>query len=147
MRYINIESLILDNLVNLLVEKINSLSENTRETLKICACIGNRFELELLANLLEKSIDEILHDITEAMNEGIINVTGNLYFFQHDRIQEAVYSLIPQEKRLEIHYSVGKNALEKVSEVELGDTIFYIVDQLNRGKELIQNEEEKIEFR
>ncbi|MCP4138473.1 MAG: AAA family ATPase [bacterium] len=118
-----------DNVVELLAGKINKLSKTTREALKICAAIANRFDLETLALVQSVSIDEALRNIMEALHEGLIDGSGNKYIFHHDRIQEAAYSLIPPKERPELHYGVGKTMLD--------------VDQLNLGIELVTAPEER----
>lgn len=45
-----------DNVVEFMPDKIQKLSDNTQETLKIAACIGNQFELKTLASIREKSL-------------------------------------------------------------------------------------------
>ena len=45
------EMQVTDNLVDLLVEKIHNLPKKTQEALKICSCIGNRFDLETIAHI------------------------------------------------------------------------------------------------
>ncbi|MCP4601486.1 MAG: AAA family ATPase [Proteobacteria bacterium] len=140
------EMQVTDNLVDLLIDKINKLSENTREVLKICACIGNRFDLETLAYLLGKSIDDILLYLSEPINEGLINASDFMYFYHHDRIQEAAYSLIPNEEKSKFHYRIGKITLEKADKNDLKNQLFYIVDQLNAGSPCITDQKEKEEL-
>ncbi len=132
-----------DNLVDLLVEKINNLQEKTRETLKICACIGNRFNLEIIASLQDRTVDDILEDLKEAIQEGLIDGTETLYFYHHDRIQEAAYSLLTQKQKSLIHYKIGKKTFEDAANKKLNGKVFYIADQLNAGVEWISTEQEK----
>ncbi|MBW4592974.1 MAG: AAA family ATPase [Brasilonema angustatum HA4187-MV1] len=63
---------ITDNVIDLMVSKINKLSENTRNALKLAACIGNRFNLELLSGIRDKSKTSIAQDIQPALQEGLI---------------------------------------------------------------------------
>lgn len=46
---------ITDNVVDLMVNKIQRLSEPTQQVLQLAACVGNRFNLEILANDFAKS--------------------------------------------------------------------------------------------
>jgi len=68
------------------------------------------------------------------------------YRFAHDRIQNAAYSLIPDNERSIIHRRIGRTILENVSKAYSENVIFEIVDQLNKGFELISDDQEKLEL-
>ena len=135
-----------DNLVDLLVEKLKTLSENTRITLQVCACIGNRFDLETLAMLMAQPLDTTLDCITEAIIAGMLDQVGDMYFYHHDRIQEAAYSMISDQQKRYYHYRIGRLLLEKTNKSEQKDKLFYIVDQLNEGIHLVTDSAEKAEL-
>ncbi|GAB6097223.1 trifunctional serine/threonine-protein kinase/ATP-binding protein/SpoIIE family protein phosphatase [Desulfatiferula olefinivorans] len=132
-----------DNLVDLLVEKINGLSFDTREMLKICACIGNRFDLDMIAAMRNRSIGEILPFVSEAVREGLIGKTARMYVFVHDRIQEAAYSLISDQEKIVLHHTLGRLEYARTAPQDLQNKVFYIVDQLKRGLSLIRDEKEQ----
>lgn len=132
-----------DNLVEMMAAKIEKLSMNTQDVLKICACIGNRFDLETLASVRGTSVDVALGDLTEAINEDMVSRMGDLYVFRHDRIQEAAYLLVSDREKLQLHYRIGKLALDMVTQDELPNKIFYIVDQLNLGVQMITDSGEQ----
>lgn len=131
-----------DNLVELLVEKINKLKPDTREILKICSCIGNRFDLEVIAHLQEKTVENVLASLREAILEGLIDGTDHLYFYHHDRIQEAAYSLLNPEEKSFIHYRVGKKVVEEANGGALNGKLFYVADQLNAGVKWVSENKE-----
>lgn len=133
-----------DNVVDFLSKKITDLPEKTQHILQICACIGNRFDLETLSVVSGKSIDDTLADITSTVQEDMVSLHGNMYKFHHDRIQEAVYSLIPDEEKALMHYKIGNNVLKKTNQENMNEKIFYIVDQLNRGIRLVKDYKERI---
>lgn len=138
-----------DNVVELLAGKIDKLPDSVSEVLTICAAIGNRFDLETLSYILGKSIDEVLEHLTAAINEGFVNFSSEkgLYIFQHDRIQEAAYSLVPDSQKEALHYRIGKKALERAhAENDLEEKLFYIVDQLTSGSRLMTDKKELEEF-
>ena len=66
-----------------------------------------------------------------------------VYRFLHDRVQQAAYSLIEETKRPEVHLKIGREMLKRISEEELEEHIFGIVDQLNLSSELIADEKER----
>jgi predicted ATPase/serine phosphatase RsbU (regulator of sigma subunit)/tRNA A-37 threonylcarbamoyl transferase component Bud32 len=132
-----------DNVVQFMAEKITNLPADVQQILKICACIGSRFDLETLSLILDKSIEETLNGLTLAIDDGYVSLFGNIYKFHHDRIQEAAYSLLSDEGRASMHYIIGSYMLQKTKETELDDKIQYIVNQLNSGSNRISGKEEK----
>lgn len=125
------------NVVELMAEKISSLSPRGIEILKICACIGNRFDIETLSIVSEKSIDDIVADLSEVIKEGLVFYSDNFYRFLHDRIQEAAYSLIPPEEKPALHYRIGKWVMKNRDEKSLKEIVFYLVNHLNLAIDLI----------
>lgn len=130
-----------DNVVDLMVAKIVGLPPGSRKMLEICACIGNRFEPETISRLLDESVESTMVHLNEAISLGLINRSDGVYMFHHDRIHEAAYLLIPEERRIRLHHHIGKIFLEQKDEAELGDKIYYIVNQLNIGRKLLRARE------
>lgn len=132
-----------DNLVQMMAEKIGRLSKATQDALKVCACIGNRFDLETLAEVRKTSVDMALADLTEALQEGMVSRVGDDYVFHHDRIHEAVYSMVNDTEKSALHYKIGKLMYDAATESELHSKLFYIVDQFNLGGDLIKDKSER----
>ncbi|MBN1365182.1 MAG: AAA family ATPase [Syntrophaceae bacterium] len=135
-----------DNLVEMMAGKIVKLPVNTKEVLKICACISNRFDLETLASVRDTSVEKALGDLTPAINDGLVSQFGDMYVFHHDRIQEAAYSLVTDSEKSALHYRIGKLTLEKGTGDELQNKLFYIVDQLNLGVKMVTNSKDREEL-
>ena len=138
------EMQVTENVIEFMAQKISHFPKKTQEVLKICACTGNRFDLESLSVVSGKSIDETLADLTSAIQEDMISLHGSIYKFHHDRIQEAVYSMIPEKEKAAMHYRIGSNVLKKTGANNLNEKIFYIVDQLNRGIQFVSGADEEI---
>ncbi|MBN2398575.1 MAG: diguanylate cyclase [Deltaproteobacteria bacterium] len=132
-----------DNVLQFMAGRLKTLPADALELIRVCACIGNRFDLETLASLTALSIDAILYALDPLIREGFIYHTGDLYRFYHDRIREAAYSLLELEERERIHFEIGALELQSTPSEELFNRIFYITDQLNRGSRLITAEEER----
>lgn len=135
-----------DNVVQFMADKLHQLSAAPLELLKLCACIGNRFDLETLASVTRRSLGEVLSIIDTLMQDGLINRVGDLYRFHHDRIQEAAYSLLAQEEREHFHYQIGNLDLRRTPAGQLSKRVFYICDQLNQAHRLVSSREAERAF-
>ncbi len=166
---------ITDNVIDLMVRKIEKLDKNTQNILKLAACIGNEFNLEILSIVNEKSPSVTSEKLKPAIQEGLIiplsndyklallggkkelsndtseifsafttQATASIYYkFLHDRVQQAAYSLILEEKKKSIHLQIGRLLWKNTQADELDENIFNIVNQLNEGIELITEQIEK----
>jgi predicted ATPase/class 3 adenylate cyclase len=153
---------ITDNVVELMALKIQQLPEMTQEVLKLAACIGNQFDLKILSIVEEKSQKATAAQLWSAVQEGLILVVGDdykflqtdrnpdelrvAYKFVHDRIQQAAYSLIPDNGKQAIHLRIGQLLLNNTPLEQREEKIFDIVNQLNFGIELITSQSQRDEL-
>jgi predicted ATPase/class 3 adenylate cyclase len=156
---------ITDNVVLLMTEKILELSEDASHCLQIASCLGNKFNLRMLALILNKDIKESFTLLWEAIQKNLLIPTGDYKIiltsvageefpedfdieinFVHDRIQQSAYSLFDAEQKKVIHHKIGKIYLEKFSEEEKNEKIFEIIHHLNSGSDLLQTESEKLDL-
>ncbi|WP_392530690.1 AAA family ATPase [Nostoc sp. C117] len=63
---------ITDNVVELMTRKIEKLDEATQNILKLAACIGNQFNLEILSLVNRKSQTVTSQELQPALKEGLI---------------------------------------------------------------------------
>ena len=61
----------------------------------------------------------------------------------HDRVQEAAYALMAPDSRAEHHLRFGRLLLASMSQQEIADRIFDVVNQLNLGSQLIVDRDEQ----
>ncbi|MDJ0744035.1 MAG: AAA family ATPase [Xenococcaceae cyanobacterium MO_167.B27] len=165
---------ITDNVVDLMVRKIEKLDEKTQQVLKLAACIGNQFNLEVLSIVNNKSQIDTARELQSALDGGLIIPLDNKYKitllwnpeelsnklsenfseyskyipfkFLHDRVQQAAYSLILEEEKKQLHLEIGRLLLKNIEEDELQNNIFDIVNQFNQGYSLITEQLEKDEL-
>ncbi len=135
-----------DNVVDLLVEKLAELPSATQEALRIAACIGNRRPLELLALAYGKPEDVLLHDLWDAVREGLVVLTADSYAFVHDRMQQAAYSSIVGAERRAMHLGIGMRLRDGYPGERRDEHLFDIATQLNLGASLVDSDEERWEI-
>lgn len=133
------------NVIELLSRKIEQLDRNVVELLKVCACIGNKFDFEFVSRIAQISAQDILLAAASAIQRGFIQKFGDVYSFSHNRIHETFYSLLSQAEKSDIHYKIGMETLgDCQSHRERYEKIFYIVNQLNSGCEKITQSQTRI---
>jgi PAS domain S-box-containing protein len=132
-----------DNVVELMVGKLNRLPLQTQKALQEFACLGNSTEISTLTIVRGTSEEEVHSDLWEAVRlEFIVRLMGS-YKFVHDRVQEAAYSLIPEELRAEAHLRIGRLLATHTPPEKREEAIFEIVNQFNRGAALITSRDER----
>ena len=132
-----------DNVVDLMVGKLCRLPVESQKALQQLACLGNTADLALLTMAHQDSEDELHSNLRAAVAAGLILYSEEAYRFLHDRVQEAAYSLIPQNARAEAHLRIGRSLAARISVEKREEAIFEIVNQLNRGAQLITSAEER----
>lgn len=132
-----------DNVVDLMVVKLNRLPPQTLRTLQLLACIGHSARFDLLATICEAPIEQVHAQLWEAVRSGLVVRSDTAYAFHHDRVQEATYSLIPQHERPEKHLRIGHMLTANTPAAERAEIIFDIVNQFNRSTHLIVARDER----
>ncbi|WP_375501161.1 AAA family ATPase, partial [uncultured Nostoc sp.] len=69
-----------------------------------------------------------------------------VYKFLHDRVQQAAYSLIPNQQKQVTHLKIGQLLLNHTPASEQDEKLFKIVNQLNIGNSLIVDPSQKTEL-
>lgn len=141
---------ITDNVVELMIYQLKTFPESTQSLLQLSACIGNQFSLSTLSIIEQKFPEKILQDLIIAIDSGLIlplSVSDegliDYYQFLHDRVQQAAYALIPEDKKPQIHLKIGNLLIKKYSDLEKEENLFQIVGHLNKGRKFIDKSEEK----
>ncbi|HSQ43645.1 MAG TPA: adenylate/guanylate cyclase domain-containing protein, partial [Ginsengibacter sp.] len=132
------------NVVELMTSFILKLPDNTLDLLKIASSIGNRFSkrnLSVIKQINEKNVEILLkHSVTE----GLIIPSSTGYKFAHDRIQQTIYSLIPDNEKASLHLLNGQRLSAHFNETEFEEKLFELVNQWNLGAEKISEKKEKL---
>jgi len=132
------------NVVELMTSYVQKLPQETLELLETASAIGNRFEkrtISVIRELNEKKVDALLNI---SITEGLIIPFGFEYKFAHDRVQQAIYSLIPEEQKIALHLQNGKRLTAHYTQSEFQERIFDVVNQWNLGAAHLADRKEKI---
>ena len=132
-----------DNVVELMAGKLKRLSAPTQEALKRLACLGNIAEIATLTRVHGETAEAMHADLWEAVQAGLVFRLESAYTFLHDRIQQAAYSLVPEEHRAGVHLRIGRALLASTTADGLAEHLFEIVNQLNRGAAQITVRDER----
>jgi PAS domain S-box-containing protein len=132
-----------DNVVDLVVGKLIRLPEETQEALKQLACLGNDAEIATLTMVHGEPEQTIHGALWEAVHAGLVLRLDTTYKFLHDRIQQAAYSLIAEEERVEAHLRIGRVLLASMTADQLAEHLFDVANQLNRGAARLIDQDEK----
>ncbi|MGF7030662.1 putative ATPase/GAF domain-containing protein [Paenibacillus mucilaginosus] len=145
---------ITDNVVDFMISKIRRLSESMQHLLMHAACLGQQFTPEVLslvtgydgdrtALLLKQAVDDslLLRVVGGRRTSSAEAVTS--YKFMHDRVYQAVYSLLPDSDKKRIHLHIGRLLQAYYAEEEHDLTVFEVTDQLNLGSDGITSPPER----
>ena len=148
------EQNITDNVVDLMLKKLSNLSPDSTEVLKFSACLGSK-TIKNITNILGISEKKVKKAIQESIEQSILipiikkDISSVDYKFSHDKVQEAIYSLLSHDEKERFHLKIGRYLLKSIkNERKLNRKIFDITDHLNAGSNKItqKNEKEDLAF-
>jgi PAS domain S-box-containing protein len=162
---------ITDNVVELMIDKLQKLPSSTQQVLQLAACVGNQFDLQTIATINSNTPEQTMQDIWDALQLDLIVPLNNNYRlllssqidnklvqinantdhqpkfkFICDRVQQAAYNLIPQSEKKKVHWEIGKLLLKSIADEDLEVYIFELVNHLNAGLEMISQDDNNIEL-
>lgn len=151
-----------DNVVDLVVKRLNALPLHTQRLLQLAACIGHRFRLRHLSAIADAAPREVASALDAAVAGGFLlpldrnhrlldellaregSATDAAYGFVHDRVQQAAYATMLASERTGTHLRIGRMLLSRLNEAEASDErLFEAVTQLNSGRDLVVDPAER----
>jgi predicted ATPase/signal transduction histidine kinase len=153
---------ITENVAELLARRIAGMPEFTRYVLALAAAVGSDFDLDTLSIICNGGAGDVAAALEPAVRDGLIAPTSCLvaldpgelnaplvyehYRFLHDRVQQAAYASIPEERRAALHLSIGRVLLASAAASGLEGRIFDIVHHMNHGIGLITDAGERLQL-
>jgi serine/threonine protein kinase len=133
------ESCMPTTVVALFCAKIEKLVPDLITLLEYCACSGNTFSPAELASNMGITLRDTFEMLKPALSQRLLIESKNQLQFIHDKVQEAVLSMISAERRRQIHWRIGSRLLSAIPEDQIDlekiDNLFTIVSHLNLGRE------------
>ncbi|HEY4426964.1 MAG TPA: AAA family ATPase [Solirubrobacteraceae bacterium] len=94
--------------------RVDRLGERAREVLSTAAVIGREFDIDLLAAVSERSEDELLQDLEEAVSASVLSESANVpgrFYFAHALVNHTLYEDLGPTRRARTHRRIAE-ALE-----------------------------------
>jgi PAS domain S-box-containing protein len=130
-----------DNVAELMVARLKRLPPDCSDVLRELACLGNSATSHSLA-IVHQATEAAIHDqLRIAVQQELVERTGDTYRFSHDRVQEAAYSLTPDSTRVETHLRIGRLLLPHLPNDD--GLVFEVAGQFNRALDRITSNEER----
>ncbi|HGG57337.1 MAG TPA: hypothetical protein ENK31_06030, partial [Nannocystis exedens] len=153
---------ITENVVELMSQKVRDLPAEVQETLKIASALGNHFNLEAVVKTAEQPLKAVISSLWSALQSGFLTPISKTVAllsleldsdtdalpdfevrFTHDRIQQAIYALIPEDERPAVHRRIGHHLLASIAIDNLAGDVFTIVGHLNQALLLVEGWDER----
>ncbi|SMF76797.1 AAA family ATPase [Pseudobacteriovorax antillogorgiicola] len=151
------------NVVEFVLNTMKSLDGELREILAIGACIGSRFEFNLLAEICSSTGQDLLSSLWRACELQIImaenssiadpsvpdtfqssvNQYSIYYKFAHDRIQQAAMLYLSQDRIIQVHLKLARVLFLRQGLQETSNySVIFLAEVYNVGSPLVKDQDE-----
>ncbi len=150
---------ITENVLELLMRRLERLPESTRGILTMAACIGSFFDIKTLQTITNQKAPSLLQALTPAVHEDLlVTMAGSVpgeaesepvvaavetFKFRHDRVRQAAYSLITDTEKKAVHLKIGRLMLGRMQSDQVENQLFSILHHFNFAHELIRTQPER----
>ena len=134
------EKVVTDNVASIMVNNLRKIDPTAQDIIKIAACLGHSFSIEVLELVVDQSIssredgeEKAVADILAKFEyDGLLEEEGgNVCHFAHDLVQSSALELIPLEKRGSFKGEIGAILLKHLPADMLDDYLFAAVSLRN----------------
>jgi DNA-binding NarL/FixJ family response regulator len=96
------------DLRDVVLRRVDRLSETTQELLRLAAVLGTTFSLDQLAAVADRDSLEVANQLRPAFDEALLGDEGTAAAFRHDLVRDAIYDSLPAAERVAIHHRIGQ---------------------------------------
>jgi tetratricopeptide (TPR) repeat protein/KaiC/GvpD/RAD55 family RecA-like ATPase len=126
-----------DKIRDIILQRLDCLTESQRKALDIASVVGERFTTELISSVLNLEAADVIETFDKiGRTTALVYCEGELYKFDHARTRDAVYSEISQTLRKVYHAKVAEE-LEgrgKACKMPLVDLAYHFAEAGNKDK-------------
>jgi len=135
-----------DDVLALLTERLRIAPPETRETLQLAASLGNTISVARLAFLQNVSEERVREQLDESVREGLLLAEGDLHRFVHDRVQQAAYALLPEERRAAVHHRIARSLQARLGTEPASDELFEVAQHARLAMSVMTDPDERLAF-
>ena len=131
-----------NDVVQIATKNIQTLDKKLIDILTTAGAIGNKFNLELLNIVTNQKLLE--DDLKEARKKHFIIKNNDNYSFSHDRLQQAFYILIDDDKKPLVHKDIALKLIQHKHHIDFFSNIdLEIATHYNLAIEILNDTEKK----
>ncbi len=106
------------SLVSAVADRLDFLTDPTRQVLRWAALLGGEFSVEDLSVVLARPVPDLLGAFTEAVAAGVLRDAGSRMAFRHPVIRQALYEGTPSALRTALHQQAARALAESGAPAE-----------------------------
>lgn len=146
-----------DNVVDILLQKLNETSKEFKKLIALASIIGVTFDLKILSKIYGKSNKITENNLQFGIDNNFIHKNDYLlsqqteiqdhnieYSFSHDRIQQAAYLLTNDKEKTIHHYTIACYLKDNIDENH--KDFYNLIEHYNKSISLINSQEERTEI-
>jgi serine/threonine protein kinase len=137
-----------ENVLELLAKEFDALPEETRSLLALAACIGHRFQVDLLSVLSSAPANHIMTHLRPAQDRGLLVYQQNpksQYTFAHNKIEEIASACLSPQDKAKQHLTLARDLQRALNEQSENDDYFLVAHHFEKGSSAIVSLDERIE--
>jgi histidine kinase len=124
--------------------KLRSLPRDCQKVIMAASCLGSNISERLLEVALQEPVGDRFQMLLQK-GKLSFNEARKTYSFKHNAVQSACYNLISEELKPAFHLEIGLRLWKHLTEEELGQNIFLVLNQLKQGVTLMRKQADRYE--
>ena len=133
---------ITDNVVTLMLERLEQLPTDSREALRLAAFFGSEVAVDDVAEAMSVTVESVVKALGAASERGLLSISVSAEGraaarFEHDRIQQAALALTAAERRAAEHLRVARQWWARLEHDPAAARLFEVANHLDAAFDLL----------